>query len=119
MAPINLCRPAGSVGVVLTTDARGRRGFGGGLVLVLAAVGLAAVFLLLANLFGMFGFGERTIDRSQPPLLVSLTDLAEYRAALEGLESLVRAEDWPALRQQLALAQTLRPPFLEPPSPQP
>jgi len=53
---------------------------------------------------------------NRPALLAAL---AEYRAALEGLESLVRAEDWPALRQQLALAQTLRPPFLEPPSPQP
>jgi hypothetical protein len=80
------------VDVVLTTDARGRRGFGGGLVLLLAAVGLAAVFLLLANVFGMFGFGERTIDRSQPPLLVSLTDLAEYRAASANFEVIVDLE---------------------------
>ncbi len=61
-------------------------------MLLLAAVGLAAVFLLLANVFGMFGFGERTIDRSQPPLLVSLTDLAEYRAASANFEVIVDLE---------------------------
>jgi arogenate dehydrogenase (NADP+) len=43
-----------------------------------------------------------------------LAALAQYRAALEGLESLVRAEDWPALRDQLVEAEALRPPFLEP-----
>jgi hypothetical protein len=59
---------------------------------VLAAVGLAAVFLLVANVFDMFGFGERTIDRSQPPLLVSLTDLAEYRAASANFEVIVDLE---------------------------
>jgi arogenate dehydrogenase (NADP+) len=53
---------------------------------------------------------------NRPALLAAL---AEYRAALEGLETLVRAEDWPALRHELAQAQALRPPFLEPPSPSP
>ena len=45
-----------------------------------------------------------------------LAALAEFRAALEGLETLVRAEDWPALREELVEAETLRPPFLEPPA---
>lgn len=88
----NLPVRAVSVVVVLTTDARARGGRGGGLVLLLAAVGLAAVFLLVANIFGVFGFGERTIDRSQPPLLVSLTDLSEYRAATANFEVIVDLE---------------------------
>jgi hypothetical protein len=61
-------------------------------LVLLAAVGLAAVFLMLSNLFGMFGFGERTIDRSQPPLLLSLTDLAEYRAASANFEVIIDLE---------------------------
>jgi hypothetical protein len=80
------------VGAVLTTDARVRGGRGGGLLLILAAVGLAAVFLLVANIFGAFGFGERTVDRSQPPLLVSLADLSEYRAATANFEVIVDLE---------------------------
>lgn len=51
---------------------------------------------------------------NRPALLTALT---EYREALEGLDNLVRAQDWPALHQQLAEAQALRPPFLEPPPP--
>lgn len=78
--------------MVLTTNSTERRGFGGGIVLLLAAVGLSALFLLVANLFGILGFGERTIDRSQPPLLVSLTDLAEYRAASANFEVIVDIE---------------------------
>ncbi len=80
------------MGAVLTTDARVRGGRGGGLLLILAAVGLAAVFLLVANIFGAFGFGERTVDRSQPPLLVSLADLSEYRAATANFEVIVDLE---------------------------
>lgn len=59
---------------------------------MLAAVGLAAIFLLAGNLFGFLDFGERTIDRSQPPLLVSLSDLAEYRAATANFEVVVDLE---------------------------
>ena len=66
---------------VHTTQVRERAARGGGLLLLLAAVGLAALFLLVGNVFGFLDFGERTIDRSQPPLLNSLTDLSEYRAA--------------------------------------
>ena len=85
----------GSAGVivftVLTTN-RERGGRGGGLLLLLAAAGLAAIFVLAGNIFGFLDFGERTIDRSQPPLLVSLTDLAEYRAASANFEVIVDLE---------------------------
>jgi hypothetical protein len=49
----------------------------------LAAVGIAAVVMLAGNIFGLFsfGFGSTTIDRSQPPVLVKLTDLSEYHAS--------------------------------------
>lgn len=77
---------------MLTTNSRDRGARTGGLLLVLAAVGLAAIFLLLGNVFGFLDFGEKTIDRSQPPLLVSLTDLAEYRAASANFEVVVDLE---------------------------
>lgn len=75
-----------------TTHVRDRGGRGGGLVLLLAAVGLAALFLLAGNLFGFLDFGERTIDRSQPPLLVRLSDLSEYHAATASFEIVVDLE---------------------------
>lgn len=77
---------------MLTTNSRERGARTGGLLLVLAAVGLAAIFLLLGNVFGFLDFSEKTIDRSQPPLLVSLTDLAEYRAASANFEVVVDLE---------------------------
>ena len=77
---------------MLTTNTRERGARTGGLLLVLAAVGLAAIFLLLGNVFGFLDFGEKTIDRSQPPLLTSLTDLAEYRAASANFQVVVDLE---------------------------
>lgn len=77
---------------MLTTNSRERGARTGGLLLVLAAVGLAAIFLLLGNVFGFLDFGEKTIDRSQPPLLTSLTDLAEYRAASANFQVVVDLE---------------------------
>jgi hypothetical protein len=77
---------------VLTTNSKERGGRSGGLVLLLAAVGLAALFILAGNIFGFLDFSERTIDRSQPPLLVSLTDLSEYRAATANFEVVVDLE---------------------------
>lgn len=77
---------------MLTTNTRERGSRTGGLLLLLAAVGLAAVFLLAGNLFGFLDFGEKTIDRSQPPLLISLTDLAEYRAASANFQIVVDLE---------------------------
>lgn len=77
---------------VHTTQVRERAARGGGLLLLLAAVGLAALFLLVGNVFGFLDFGERTIDRSQPPLLNSLTDLSEYRAASANFQVVVDIE---------------------------
>jgi hypothetical protein len=77
---------------VLTTNTKQRGGRGGGLVLLLAAAGLAALFVLMGNVLGFLDFSERTIDRSQPPLLVSLTDLSEYHAASANFEVVVDLE---------------------------
>jgi hypothetical protein len=77
---------------VLTTNSKERGGRSGGLILLLAAVGLAAMFVLAGNIFGFLDFSERTIDRSQPPLLISLTDLSEYRAATANFEVVVDLE---------------------------
>lgn len=77
---------------MLTTNTRERGARTGGLLLLLAAVGLAAIFLLLGNVLGFLDFGEKTIDRSQPPLLTSLTDLAEYRAASANFQVVVDLE---------------------------
>ena len=78
--------------LVHTTHARDRGARTGGLLLVLAAVGLAAIFLLAGNIFGFLDFSEKTIDRSQPPLLNSLTDLSEYRAASANFQVVVDLE---------------------------
>lgn len=77
---------------MLTTNSRERGARTGGLLLVLAAVGLAALFLLAGNVLGFLDFGEKTIDRSQPPLLNSLTDLSEYRAASANFQVVVDLE---------------------------
>jgi hypothetical protein len=68
-------------------------GRGGGFVLALAAVGLTAVFLLAGKMFGFIDFGSTQIDRSQPPLLVQLSDLAEYRAASSNFELVIDLEN--------------------------
>lgn len=60
--------------------------------MILAAAGLAALFWLFGSLFGLFDFGGRTIDRSQPPLLVKLTDLSQYHAASANFEVIVDLE---------------------------
>ena len=68
-------------------------GHGGGFTLGLAAVGLTALFLLAGKMFGFVDFGSTEIDRSQPPLLVQLSDLAEYRAASSSFELVVDLEN--------------------------
>lgn len=65
----------------------------GGFVLMLAAIGLTAMFLLAGKMFGFVDFGSTEIDRSQPPLLVQLSDLAEYRAASSSFELIVDLEN--------------------------
>jgi hypothetical protein len=44
-------------------------------------------------MFGFVDFGSTEIDRSQPPLLVQLSDLAEYRAATSTFELIVDLEN--------------------------
>jgi len=68
-------------------------GRGGGFVLALAAVGLTAMFLLAGKMFGFIDFGSTEIDRSQPPLLVQLSDLSEYRAASSNYELVIDLEN--------------------------
>jgi len=68
-------------------------GRGGGFVLALAAVGLTAMFLLAGKMFGFVDFGSTEIDRSQPPLLVQLSDLSEYRAASSNYELVIDLEN--------------------------
>jgi hypothetical protein len=65
------------------------------LVLLLAAVGIVAVVMMAGNIFGFldFGFGGRTVDRSQPPLLVELTDLSEYHASSANFQVIVDIEE--------------------------
>ena len=67
-------------------------GRGGGFMLGLAVVGLTAMVLLAGRIFGFIDFGTTEIDRSQPPLLVQLSDLAEYRAATSNFELVVDLE---------------------------
>jgi len=64
----------------------------GGAVLLLAAVGITALVLMAGNLFGFIDFGSSEIDRTQPPLLVKLSDLSEYRAATSNFELIVDIE---------------------------
>ncbi|HUP76449.1 MAG TPA: DUF4230 domain-containing protein [Acidimicrobiales bacterium] len=77
------------MGILRKERAAGR---GGGFVLGLAAIGLTAMFLLAGRMFGFIDFGSTEIDRSQPPLLVQLSDLAEYRAASSNFELIVDLE---------------------------
>jgi hypothetical protein len=70
-----------------------RAGRGGGVTLLLAAVGITAIFLLAGKMFGFIDFGSTEIDRSQPPLLVQLSDLAEYRAATSNFELVIDLEN--------------------------
>jgi hypothetical protein len=51
--------------------------------------------MMAGNIFGFldFGFGSRKIDRSQPPLLVELTDLSEYHASSANFQVIIDVED--------------------------
>jgi hypothetical protein len=66
----------------------------GGFFFLLAAIGVIAVVLFMGNIFGFLnlGFGSRTVDRSQPPLLVQLTDLSEYHASSANFQVLIDLE---------------------------
>ena len=73
---------------------RAARSGGGFVFFLLAAFGVVAVVLFMGNVFGFlnFGFGSKTIDRSQPPLLVQLTDLSEYHASSANFQVLIDLE---------------------------
>lgn len=79
----------------MLTQPRVRRARGGGFVLLLAAIGIVAIVMMAGNIFGFldFGFGSRKIDRSQPPLLVELTDLSEYHASSANFQVIIDVED--------------------------
>jgi hypothetical protein len=64
----------------------------GGVMFALAAIGVTAIALLGGKMFGFIDFGTTKIDRSQPPLLVKLSDLSEYRAATSNYELVVDLE---------------------------
>jgi hypothetical protein len=62
------------------------------LAVLLVAVMVAALFVAIGSITGLLDFGSKTIDRSQPPLLIQLSDLAEYRAASANFEVIVDLE---------------------------
>jgi len=63
-----------------------------GLLAALGLVALAGFGLLAALVPSLNPFAEETRDRSQPPLLRSLEDLREYRAASANLQVIVDVE---------------------------
>ena len=63
------------------------------MVLVVAAVGLLALFLLARFVSGFDPFNRETIDRTQPAVLLALQDLSEYRAATGEFQVLVDTQD--------------------------
>jgi hypothetical protein len=63
------------------------------MVLVVAAVGLLALFLLARLVSGFDPFNRETVDRTQPAVLLALQDLSEYRAATGEFQVLVDTQD--------------------------
>jgi Protein of unknown function (DUF4230) len=63
------------------------------MVLVVAAVGLLALFLLARFVTGFDPFNRETVDRTQPAVLIALQDLSEYRAATGEFQVLVDTQD--------------------------
>ena len=80
----------GEVGILRKEKAAAGRA--GGFMFLLAAIGVTALVLVAGKMFGFIDFGTTTIDRSQPPLLIKLADLAEYRAATSNYELVVDLE---------------------------
>jgi hypothetical protein len=63
------------------------------MVLVVAAVGLLALFLAARFISGFDPFNRETVDRTQPAVLLALQDLSEYRAATGEFQVLVDTQD--------------------------
>src|SRR4051812_42937703 len=59
---------------------------------LLAVVLLAAGWLLINGLPSLNPFAEKTVDRSPPPVLRSITELSEYHAATANLQQVVDIE---------------------------
>ena len=59
---------------------------------LMAAIGVTALVLLAGRMFGFIDFGSTEIDRTQPPVLVRLADLAQYHAATSNFELVVDLE---------------------------
>lgn len=64
-------------------------------LLIAGALGFAALGVL--GVIGLFGldnpFGTERVDRSQPPILKSIEDVEQYRAAVGNFEVIVDVED--------------------------
>ncbi|CAN5827329.1 DUF4230 domain-containing protein [soil metagenome] len=76
--------------------------------LVMLAVVLIAMLLLGRLVSGFNPFNRETIDRTQPAVLLTLQDLAEYRAATGEFQVIVDSEDSvPNLPRQIAGERTL------------
>ena len=63
------------------------------MLLVVAAVGLLALFLLARFVSGFDPFNRETVDRTGPAVLLALQDLSEYRAATGEFQVLVDTQD--------------------------
>jgi hypothetical protein len=63
------------------------------IVLIVAALGLLALFLLARFVSGFDPFNRETVDRTQPAVLLALRDLSEYRAATGEFQVIVDTED--------------------------
>jgi hypothetical protein len=76
--------------------------------LALLAVGLVALLLLGRLISGFDPFNRETVDRTQPAVLLTLQDLAEYRAATGEFQVIVDTEDTVRnLPRQIAGERTL------------
>lgn len=76
--------------------------------LVLLAVALITLLLLGRLISGFNPFDRETIDRTQPAVLLTLQDLAEYRAATGEFQVIVDSEDTVRnLPRQIAGERTL------------
>jgi hypothetical protein len=61
--------------------------------LIVAALGMLALFLLARFVSGFDPFNRETVDRTQPAVLLALQDLSEYRAATGEFQVIVDTED--------------------------
>jgi hypothetical protein len=77
--------------------------------ILLAAVVLLVAFMATVGIFGhKLGFQTKTIDRSQPALLLSIQELSQYHAAVGNFEVIVdKQEDVPWVPDVIAGKRSL------------